>query len=406
MTETVQSAEGKAAEGGERDGRRETLRRIVQGDLASLRVVIGLALIWAIFQFENDRFLSAENLTNLMLQITAVGLISVGIVFVLLLGEIDLSVGAVSGLAAAVMAVLNVQHGWSPYLAIAAAVVVGLAIGLLQGSLFSRFGVPSFVVTLAGLLAWQGALLQVLGSTGSINLTDPKITGLANTFYSDAVGWIFAAIAIAGYGAVLAIGYKRRRDAGLDAQNPTGLIVRFVAVAVVVIVAIVVLNSDRGLPLALLILMGFVVGMEYVVKMTRFGRHVFAVGGNAEAARRAGISVNGIRIAVFGIAGTMAAIGGILAASRLLAVNQNSGGNELLLLAIAGPVIAGTSLFGGRGSVWTALLGALVIGSISNGMDLLALSSAVKFMVTGGVLLLAVLVDAIARNQRQASGRV
>lgn len=407
MSETVESAEAQGPEASsERGSRRETVRRIVQGDLASLRVVIGLAVIWAIFQYENDRFLSAENLTNLMLQITAVGLISVGIVFVLLLGEIDLSVGAVSGLAAAVMAVLNVQHGWSPYLAIAAAVVVGLAIGVLQGFLFSRFGVPSFVVTLAGLLAWQGALLQVLGSTGSINLTDPKITGLANTFYSDAVGWVFAAIAIAGYGAVLVIGYKRRRDAGLDTQSPTASIVRFVLVAVVVIVAIMVLNSDRGLPLALLILMAFVVGMEYLLKMTRFGRHVFAVGGNAEAARRAGIRVNGIRVAVFGIAGTMAAIGGIMAASRLLAVNQNSGGNELLLLAIAGPVIAGTSLFGGRGSVWTALLGALVIGSISNGMDLLALSSAVKFMVTGGVLLLAVLVDAIARNQRQASGRV
>ena len=172
------------------------------------------------------------------------------------------------------------------------------------------------------------------------------------------------------------------------------------------IVAVAVLNSDRGVPLALLILLAFVVGMEYVVKRTGFGRHVFAVGGNAEAARRAGIRVNGIRVAVFAISGTMAAIGGIMAASRLLAVNQNSGGSELLLLAIAGPVIAGTSLFGGRGSVWTALLGALVIGSISNGMDLLALSSAVKFMVTGGVLLLAVLVDAIARQQRQAAGRV
>jgi len=388
------------------DSRREAIRRIVQGDLASLRVVIGLAVIWAIFQFENERFLSAENLTNLMLQITAVGLISVGIVYVLLLGEIDLSVGAVSGLTAAVMAVLNVKHGWSPYLAIAAAIAVGLAIGLLQGFLFSRFGVPSFVVTLAGLLAWQGALLQVLGSTGSINLTDPKITGLANTFYSAAVGWIFAALAIAAYGAVLAIGYRRRLSADLDTQGPTSLIVRFVLVALAVIVAISVLNSDRGLPLAVLILLGFVVGMEYVVKMTTFGRHVFAVGGNAEAARRAGIGVNGIRIAVFGIAGTMAAVGGIMAASRLLAVNQNSGGNELLLLAIAGPVIAGTSLFGGRGSVWTALLGALVIGSISNGMDLLALSSAVKFMVTGGVLLLAVLVDAVARQQRQASGRI
>jgi len=384
----------------------DTFRRVVQGDLASLRVVFGLAVIWAIFQFENDRFLSAQNLTNLMLQITATGLISVGIVYVLLLGEIDLSVGAVSGLAAAVMAVLNTKHGWSPYLAIAAAIAVGVTIGLLQGSIFSRFGVPSFVVTLAGLLAWQGALLQVLGSTGSINLTDPKITGLANTFYSETVGWIFAAAIVAAYGAVLLLGHRRRVAAGLEAENIGAIVVRFVLVAVVTIVAVAILNSDRGVPLAVLILLAFVVGMEYVVKRTGFGRHVFAVGGNAEAARRAGISVNGVRVAVFGIAGTMAAIGGIMAASRLLAVNQNSGGNELLLLAIAGPVIAGTSLFGGRGSVWTALLGALVIGSISNGMDLLALSSAVKFMVTGGVLLLAVIVDAVARQQRSASGRV
>jgi D-xylose transport system permease protein len=384
----------------------ETLRRLVQGDLASLRVVIGLAVIWAIFQFENDRFLSAQNLTNLMLQITAIGLISVGIVYVLLLGEIDLSVGAVSGLAAAVMAVLNVKHGWSPYLAIVAAMLVGLAIGLLQGTLFSRFVIPSFVVTLAGLLAWQGALLQVLGSTGSINITDPKITGLANTFYSDAVGWVFAAAIVAAYGAVLFVSHRRRLAAGLEAGSVATLGFRFGLVAAVTVVAVAVLNSDRGVPLAVLILLAFVVGMEYVVRRTGFGRHVFAVGGNAEAARRAGIAVNRVRVAVFGIAGTMAAIGGIMAASRLLAVNQNSGGNELLLLAIAGPVIAGTSLFGGRGSVWTALMGALVIGSISNGMDLLALSSAVKFMVTGGVLLLAVIVDALARQQRSASGRV
>jgi len=189
-----------------RAARRETLRRFVQGDLASLRVVVGLALIWAIFQFENERFLSAQNLTNLMLQITATGLISVGIVYVLLLGEIDLSVGAVSGLAAAVMAVLNVQHDWNPYLAIAAGILVGTVIGLFQGSVFSRFGVPSFVVTLAGLLAWQGALLQVLGSTGTLNITDPKITGLANTFYSDTVGWIVAALVIAAYAAIVLIG--------------------------------------------------------------------------------------------------------------------------------------------------------------------------------------------------------
>lgn len=384
----------------------QTLRRLVQGDLSSVRVVFGLILIAVIFQVQEDRFLSAQNLTNLMLQITTIGLISVGIVYVLLLGEIDLSVGAVSGLSAAVMAVLSVNHGWNAYLAIAAAVAVGMTIGFLQGSLFSRFVVPSFVVTLAGLLAWEGALLQVLGQTGSLNINDPKITGLANTFYSDTVGWIFAAVIIAAYGGVLALGYRRRIAAGLGDKSPLGLIVRFVGLSILVVGAVAILNSDRGVPLAVMILLGFVVGMEYVAKRTGFGRHVFAVGGNAEAARRAGIHVNRVRVAVFMISGSMAAIGGVMAASRLFAVNQNSGGNELLLLAIAGPVIAGTSLFGGRGSVWTALLGALVIGSIANGMDLLSLSSAVKLMVTGGVLLLAVLVDAIARQQRQTSGRV
>ncbi len=381
-------------------------RRVIQGDLSSLRVVFGLILIAIIFQVQEPRFLSAENLTNLMLQITTIGLISVGIVYVLLLGEIDLSVGAVSGLCGAVMVVLNVKHGWNPYLSIAAAIFVGAAIGCLQGSLFSKFVVPSFVVTLAGLLTWEGALLQVLGKTGSLNVTDPKITGLANIFYSKTMGWVFAAVIIAAYGLVLGIGFRKRVAAGLSDSSPLPQIFKFVIVAGITIGAVAILNSDRGVPLAVLILLGFVVGMEYVVQGTTFGRHVFAVGGNAEAARRAGIRVNGVRIAVFTISGSMAAVGGIMAASRLFAVNQNSGGNELLLLAIAGPVIAGTSLFGGRGSVWTALLGALVIGSISNGMDLLGLSSPVKLMVTGGVLLLAVLVDAVVRLQRKETGRV
>jgi D-xylose transport system permease protein len=405
MTSTAQTAPAPASGEPERSPRQETLRRFVQGDLASARVVIGLAVIWIIFQSQNDRFLSAVNLTNLMLQITATGLISVGVVYVLLLGEIDLSVGAVSGLAAAIMSVLNAQHGWDPYLAIAAGILAGTTIGLLQGFLFTRFGIPSFVVTLAGLLAWQGALLQVLGSTGSINITDPKITGLANIFYSDTVGWIFAAIIIGVYVGVSLYTYRQRVGRGLDPGNFGILILRMVLVMAAVIVAVAVLNSDRGVPLAVLILLAFVAGMDYVAKRTKFGRHVFAVGGNAEAARRAGIRINGVRIAVFALCSTMAAIGGILAASRLLAVTQNSGGNDVLLLAIAAPVIAGTSLFGGRGSVWSALLGALVIGSISNGMDLLAYNTSVKYMVTGGVLLLAVIIDAIARNQRQAAGR-
>jgi D-xylose transport system permease protein len=382
------------------------IKRFVQGDLASLRVFIVLGLIWAIFQIENSHFLTAQNLTNLFLQITAVGLISVGVVYVLLLGEIDLSVGAVSGLAAAVTAVLQVKHGWSPYTAIGAGVVAGLIIGAAQGFLFTQFGIPSFVVTLAGLLIWQGALLKVLGSTGTVNITDPKVTGLANTFYSSTVSWIIGIVVIAVYAGGTLWAWRQRVTAGLADQSLTGPIVRVVVMAAATVAVVSVFDRDRGLPLAVLILIAFVATMEYVATRTRFGRHVFAVGGNAEAARRAGIRINGVRIAVFAIAGSMAAIGGILAASRLLAVSQNSGGSDLLLLAIAGPVIAGTSLFGGRGSVWTALLGALVIGSISNGMDLLALDSSVKFMVTGGVLLVAVIVDALARRQRQAAGRV
>ena len=386
--------------------RADLLRRFVQGDLAELRVVIALAVIWAIFYIQEERFLSSVNLTNLVLQAAAVGLVAVGVVLVLLLGEIDLSVGAVSGLCAAVMAVLVEQKGWSPYLGIAAGVLAGTAIGLFQGSVFTRFAIPSFVVTLAGLLAWPGAQLEVLGETGTVNLTDPKIVGLTTTFYSDTVGWIFALLAIGAFAGLSLMARQRRLREGLSAPPIGTLVLRIVVVAVVLLVAIWVLNDDRGLPLAVLILVGFVLLFFYITTRTTFGRHIFAVGGNAEAARRAGINVNRVRVLVFMIASTMAAVGGIMAASRLLAVNQSSGSGEFLLLAIAAPVIAGTSLFGGRGSVWHALLGALVITSISNGMDLQGRESSVKFIVTGAVLLLAVVIDAIARRQRQAAGRV
>jgi D-xylose transport system permease protein len=403
---SVGEAAAPPEEAAERRSAGELFRRFVQGDLASARVVLVLAAIWIIFQLQEDRFLSSANLTNLVLQITAIGLISVGVVLVLLLGEIDLSVGAVSGLCAAVVAVLNVKHGWSPYLAIAAGVAAGTAIGLFQGFMFTRFGIPSFVVTLAGLLAWQGALLEVLGDTGTINITDPKITGLTGIFYSDTVGWLIAIVAIAAFAATQVLARQRRLRQELPAASVGQVAIRVGLLAVAVLVAVWVLNDDRGVPLAALILVGFVLVVQYVARHTVFGRHIYAVGGNAEAARRAGIRVNRVRVAVFMIASSMAAVGGIMAASRLLAVNQSSGASDLLLLAIAGPVIAGTSLFGGRGEVWHALIGALVIGSISNGMDLLALQSSDKFMVTGAVLLIAVVIDAIARRQRQAAGRV
>jgi D-xylose transport system permease protein len=385
---------------------RELLQRVRTGDLGSLRVLILLAIIWTIFQVQEDRFLSSVNLTNLTLQITAVGLISVGVVLVLLLGEIDLSVGAVSGLCAAILAVLTVKEGWGTLPALLVAIGAGALIGTFQGFVSTRFGIPTFVVTLAGLLGWQGLQLRVLGETGTVNLEPGFVTDLTSKFLSDAAGWIVALAGIALFAAATLMGRQRRVAAGLTAPSVAASGVRIAAVAVGALLAVWILNDDRGVPVAALIFLGFVTVFDFVLRRTRFGRHIFAVGGSAEAARRAGISVTRIRVAVFALASSMAAIGGIMAASRLLAVNQSSGGSDLLLLAIAGPVIAGTSLFGGRGLAWHALLGALVIGSISNGMDLLALESNVKFMVTGAVLLGAVVLDSIARHGRQAAGRV
>jgi D-xylose transport system permease protein len=380
-------------------------RRVLQGEIGALPVVIGLVLIAAIFQSLNPNFLTPRNLTNLVLQIAAMGTMSVGIVLVLLLGEIDLSIGAVSGLCAAVMAVLNVKSGVPGGLAVAIGVLAGGGIGLLQGLWIARFRVPSFVVTLAGLLGWQGVLLYVLGDTGTVNLTDPAITSLAGVFFEAIVGWALGLLCVGVFLASLYLARRRRVVAGLPVGTRGALAGRIVVVAGGILAAIAVLNADRGVPLAVIVLLGFVVVFDYLTTRTRFGRHVFAVGGNADAARRAGIRVDAVRVAVFTLASTLAACGGILAASRLLAVNQSSGSGDVLLNAIAAAVIGGTSLFGGRGTVWSALLGALVIGSISNGMDLLALASSVKFMITGAVLLAAVTIDAVSRRGRLAAGR-
>jgi D-xylose transport system permease protein len=382
------------------------LRKLAEGELGSLRVLIVLAIVWIIFAIANDRFLTAINLTNLTLQIAAVGTISVGVVLVLLLGEIDLSVGAVSGLCGAIVAVLNVKQGWNPYLAMIAGLVAGALIGLIQGSMATRLQIPSFVVTLAGLLAWQGAQLQVLGETGTVNITDPAITNLAGTFLADWLGWVLGLACAAALAAVQLAARRRRAAAGLELEPTLSMVIRIGASAAAILIAIAIVNADRGVPLSFLILVGLVAAFAWLTTRTVYGRYVFAVGGNAEAARRAGINVAWVRTGVFVLASTLAAAGGILFAARLLAVNQSSGGSDLLLLAIAGPVIAGVSLFGGRGSVWAALLGALVIGSISNGMDLLGLASPVKFMVTGGVLAAAVSLDALARQRRRAHGRL
>jgi D-xylose transport system permease protein len=286
------------------------------------------------------------------------------------------------------------------------ALLVGAAIGAFQGTWITRFGIPSFVVTLAGLIGWAGTLLFVLGSTGTINLTDPFITGLAGTFFKGVLGWVFGALFVAYIAGTGYLARRTRLRAGLRAEPMSLIILRAAIVAVGTAAALFVFDLNRGLPLSLVFLVGLIVVMDFVVRRTRFGRMVFAVGGNAEAARRAGMPVQPVRIAVFTLASTFAAWGGILAASRLLAVNQSSGSGDVLLNAIASAVIGGTSLFGGRGTVWAALLGILVIQSISNGMDLLSFDPAVKQMITGAVLLAAVTVDALARRGRRQAGRV
>jgi D-xylose transport system permease protein len=358
-----------------------------------------------IFWIANDRFLTPGNLTNLLLQLAAVGTISIGVVMVLLLGEIDLSVGALSGLAAAVMAVLNVKQGWPGWLAILAGLATGAIIGAFQGFWVTRFRIPAFVVTLAGFLAWTGGLLLVLGETGTINLTDSTITGLTSTFFIPLDAWLLAIFVIVAYTAEKLWERRRRVAAGLPVQPMQFLVTRIVVIGVALLATAAVLAADRGLPLVLIIFVGLVVVVDVLIKRTRFGRHVLAVGGNAEAARRAGIQVDNVRLVVFTMASTLAAAGGILAASRLFAVNQSSGAADTTLNAIAAAVIGGTSLFGGRGSAYSALLGGLVILSIQNGMNLLGVESDIKFLVTGGVLLLAATVDALSRRGRQAAGR-
>ena len=388
-------------------------QRLLHGDIGSLPVLLGLILIAVVFQIANPNFLTPLNLTNLLVQITAVGTIAVGVVLVLLIGEIDLSIGSVSGLTAAIMAVISVKAGLPGWLAIVAGILSGVVIGLIQGWWTAKLHVPSFVVTLAGFLGWQGALLYVLGSTGTVNLSDPLIIGISNSRLPVVVGWIIGIVFIVGFAIIQIRERARRARIGVPNQPVALLIGRIALIAIIILAAVGMMSVDRnpshtvpirGVPSAVIFLIGFVVIFDYITRRTKFGRYIYAVGGNAEAARRAGINVDRIKITVFILSSAMAACGGILAGSRLYAVNQSSGGGDVLLNAIAAAVIGGTSLFGGRGNTWSALLGALVIGSIANGMDLLALASSIRFMVTGGVLLVAVTLDAYTRARRELTG--
>lgn len=384
-----------------------TWGRIRTGDLGSLPVVIGLVVIWVVFQSLNDNFLSSRNLVNLTLQSAAVGTISIGVVLVLLLGQIDLSVGSISGLSSAVLAVGFVNHGWSAPVAIIAALLAGLVVGLLYGAIFTTFGVPSFVITLAGLLGFLGLQLLVLGDEGTVNL--PFDSGLVRfaqkTFLVPGATYALIAAVVAIYVVTRVRAGMQRKAAGLSAPSTTATAVRAVLLALVLGVPAFVLNQDRGVPMMFLTFLALVVVMDLALRRTSWGRAVMAVGGNVEAARRAGIRVTRVYLSVFALTATFAALGGIFAACRLAAANQSSGGADTNLNAIAAAVIGGTSLFGGRGSAYSALLGVIVIQSISSGLSLLNLDSSVRYMVTGGVLLLAVVIDSLSRRSRAAHGR-
>lgn len=381
-------------------------QRIRGGELGFLPVIVGLAIIWTIFGSLNSAFLSPTNLSNLLMQSAGVGTIALGIVCVLLVGNIDLSVGSISGLSAAILASVFVKMEYPVFVAVLASVAAAILIGLLYSFIHLRFGVPAFVITLAGLLAFRGMKLWVLGTQGSINLPyDSFLVRLGQTlFIPTTVSYIIIAIIAVS---ILLFGMehaRRRKASGLSATPTTVLVLQAAGLAVILFAAAWYLNRGRGIGWMFAVFVALVVLMHYALKRTKWGRAVYAVGGNEEAARRAGINVSGILTSTFVLGAVFAALGGILMAGRLAAASQ-SAGNNLELSAIAAAVIGGTSLFGGRGRAFSALLGVLVIQSVDNGLILLDLESSYRFMVTGAVLLIAVIVDSAASKSRRSHGR-
>lgn len=389
------------------DSVRATIRRVRGGDLGMLPVVGGIVVIWTIFQILNPTFLSSTNLVNLSFDMVPVGVLALGIVCVLLAGQIDLSVGSVSGVSAAITAVVMVKNEQPIWLAVLAAVVGGCLIGWLYGQVLNRFGVPSFVVTLGGLLAFLGVQLWLLRGQNAINLPyDSTLVKFAQLWFVP--HWMAYALAVVAAGGFLATGWVRartRRRAGLSSSSPQWLVMQSLLLLAALLLVVYYLNRTRGVAWMFVFFVALVLVTHYVLSRTKFGRSIYAVGGNAEASRRAGINVRRVYTSAFVLCSGLAAVGGILAASRLAAANQSTGTGDVNLNAIAAAVIGGTSLFGGRGSAIAALLGVLVIQSISSGLTLLNLDSSYRFMITGAVLLIAVGLDSIARRSRQAHGR-
>ena len=390
------------------DAARAYVDRLKAGDVGSAPVIVALILITVFFSAKSSVFFTAVNFDNLMVQTAGTAVMAIGVVFVLLLGEIDLSIGSISGIGGVAVAELQqagTGHNLGGVGAIILALVVGALIGAFQGSFVAIIGVPSFVVTLAGLLAIQGLILQRLGSEGVIGIQSNTVNDVANYFLPKAWGWAIAAAVTLALVLTAVGSYVTRRRNGLATGNVTLIVLRVAALSVVSFGVVAICNHSRGVPFAGLLVVGLVIFWGYIARRTTFGRHVYAVGGNAEAARRSGINVARIRVIVFMISGVMAVLGGIVFAARLSSVDLTAGGGTTLLDAISAAVIGGTSLFGGRGYVRSALLGALVIKTIENGLDLLGQTDWVKDVTTGVILLAAVTLDTVSRRRLQASGR-
>ncbi|GIH14869.1 sugar ABC transporter permease [Rugosimonospora africana] len=380
-------------------------RAIREGRAGSVMVLLGLALIVVYFQYRTGVFLRPANLVNLTLQMAQMGVISIGIVGVLLLGEIDLSAGSVSGFTACIMAVEAVRHGVPDLVAILLAIATGVALGLLHGLLITKARVPAFIVTLAGFLSWQGVQLTILGSIKTITLPDHSLAvRLVYGFVPPLWSYLVAGVAVLVYAALAVRTSRRRSAAGLTGTSPAGIAARAIGLAVALFAVAIVLNRARGLSYAVVLMVALVVVFDLIYRRSRYGRYIYAIGGDSQAALRAGIKVSAIRVSVFATCSGLAALGGLIGAGRLYSAGAQSGGSDLLLDAIAAAVIGGTSLFGGRGSSWSALLGTLVIATITNGLLLLGLESNVQFTITGIVLLLAVLLDSLSRR-RSPEGR-
>ena len=386
------------------------------GDVGALPAVLGFVVLVVLFSaWVGDKFATPFNAANLLLQSAGVIYIAMGLVFVLLLGEIDLSAGFAAGTSAAIMAVLLTQRGYPWPVAIIGCLLTGAVIGLVIGLLVARLGIPSFVVTLSFFLGLQGLMLAVIGSGGTIPIRDATILSVMNKNLPVLWGWILFLLAVGAYAGIGLLVRSRRTAAGLPIEPVSVLAAKVAGLAVVLGVATWLLSTERsvnptvtslrGVPIIVPITAVFVVGLTYLLRRTRFGRHVYAVGGNAEASRRAGINVVLIKIVCFVICSTMAAVGGIVLASRANSVSPTTGGSTTLLLAVGAAVIGGTSLFGGKGRILDAIIGGLVIAVLANGMPFITSEAAPQFMVTALVLLLAASVDAIARRRAAATGR-